>query len=57
MQGVISGKEIELSKQNTASSDTEKAPCDPHGSFALVGNVGLRLWVNTDSLCCIAGKV
>lgn len=29
MQGVISGKEIELSKQNTASSDTEKLPVIP----------------------------
>lgn len=57
MQGVISGKEIKLLKQNTASSDAENTPYDPHGSFAWVGHVGLRLWVNADSLCYIAGKV
>ena len=57
MQGVISGKEIKLLKQNTASFDAENTPYYPHGSFAWVGNVGLRLWVNTDSLCYIAGKV
>lgn len=57
MQGVISGKEIKLLKQNPARSDAENTPYDSHGSFAWVGNVGLRLWVNTDSLCYIAGMV
>lgn len=50
MQGVISGKEIKLLKQNTTSSDAENTAYDPHGSFTWAGKVGLRLWVNTDSL-------
>lgn len=33
MQGVTSGKEIKLLKQNTASSDSENTPYDPHGSL------------------------
>lgn len=57
MQGVISGKEIKLLKQNSASSDAENTPYESHGGFAWVGNAGLRLLLNTDCLCNIAGKV